>query len=202
YFNGDALPLFLSMCAVALVAEDGAMDRYLRGDRPGLVVAAFAVCIGLLLVSKANFYPVVLAAVLWLGVRNLDLRWHELGAVLVAAGCLAAGSMLGNWAPSTLQPMAGPLKVAGVLLLLAGGAVAAWRCWRIPRLRAIALRLGAVGLVAWLVAAPRIAGDMWINGGPQAKAAAVLEATERHARQDYRPSIVDSGGGDERLRLA
>src|SRR5690606_487423 len=32
YFNGDALPLFLSMCAVALVAEDGAMDRYLRGD--------------------------------------------------------------------------------------------------------------------------------------------------------------------------
>ncbi|WP_202844357.1 hypothetical protein [Luteimonas saliphila] len=203
YFNGDAFPFFVSMCAVALACDHGrGVNRFLREGRMNPSMVAFCLCIGMLVVSKANYYPVAMTAFLWLSASHLRLRWVELVAVIVAVGALGAASMLGDW------PLPGAPFLSDVLpwLGLACAAIAAasllLRSRKDPSTRTTIIRFMVLAVLAIGFAAPRIVNDLWINGGPDAKAATLTQMTERYAAEKFKPSAIDAGEGHPGLRFA
>ncbi|HEV2681831.1 MAG TPA: hypothetical protein VGV14_15100 [Rhodanobacter sp.] len=204
YFNGDAFPLCLSMLATVLASDyRGGVDAFLaEGRRIGPGVLALAVCLGLLLVSKANYALVVFGLFLFLGVRLLDLTWLELVTALGAAGAMGVAAFLGKW------PVASPLYsrttflLIGVVCSLAFAANLAWRCRKDRPVLGRFLRFAILGLLVLVVAAPRVIDDLWINGMPAHKAKVVAAVTEQYAQHDFKPSVFMSGEGRANLRLA
>jgi len=202
YFNADAFPLFLSLIAAGLIAdENNGLHRFLRtGDKrsPGLWVAA--ICIGLLLVSKRNYLPVVPALLIWLAVVHLDLRARIVvtifGGLLLLGGSTFIGSVpnLAHWHL--------PLLLTGFVLAAGGAAYTFLQNWKDSGMRAVLLRLVAFTLICICVATPRVAWDMHVNGWPAQKAERMLAVVEARAGQDFKPSIIAQGKGDSTVGLA
>lgn len=192
YFNADALPLFLSMVVVLLFAPPSSpVSRFIEGQPASrLALAAFCIALGLLLVSKRNFLPVVFVLGLMIAVRHFGTRsWQVavagLGAGLVVARA-AAGEQLGHAFAGT-APMFLPVG-AGLLLAAAAPTMAA--AFRSAEVWTKVARAGLLVGIAILIAIPRIATDLHVNGGPAAKSAAMAAATERYADPVYKPSTM------------
>src|SRR5690606_11823115 len=68
YFNADALPLFLAFVAACIAAdEDSGLNRFCdTRERLGASTWIFIAVLGLLLVSKRNYLPLVPILGLWL----------------------------------------------------------------------------------------------------------------------------------------
>jgi hypothetical protein len=202
YFNGDALPFFLSMLlVVALGEENGPLARYVEGERRmGLAVTGFAVCLGLLLISKRNFLPVVPGVVLWLSIRHLAMGWPSLLSAVAGLICVAAAVSLLDGplvVSSSIALSAVGLVLLGasvVVLWFAGAADVAYR----KRFGRIAVLV----VIAILVAAPRVAFDVYQNGPPGAKSERIEAVREAHARPEFRPSALEAGTSYHGLWLA
>ena len=193
YFNADAFPLTLSLVAASLVAdEDSSLSRYIDGrQRLGIGVLVVGLAVGLLLISKRNYLPLVPILGLWLAVRHLDLGWRAVAAVL--AGLFVLGSAvhlqaLPGWPGSGRSAF---LATAGGLLLIGTTTIVVRRWWRLPEPRAVLVRLATVFTVAIVVAAPRVLYDLALNGTPGQKAATLEQIAEIHAGHGFKPSQLD-----------
>lgn len=104
YFNGDGMGLFFSTLAVwQLAGRETLLQRALHGERSGARgLAAMGLLLGLILVSKKNYFPVPLlaggfAAWQWLGTpdrvvrRRLALRWSVIAAIALSIYGLRVG---------------------------------------------------------------------------------------------------------------
>lgn len=190
YFNADALPFALALVCAACVADDkGALNRFLgSGGRPGLGLLVFVMAAGLLLVSKRNYLPMLPLFWLWLAIRHLSVGWRSAAALVIGLGLLGAAVHL-HGAPAEMA--AGAVRIlllAGAALILAA-AVVLLRGWLRDRpQRAAFLRLALIIGATFLVAAPRAAVDMVLNGGPAQKAETLERIAEAHAGHGFKPS--------------
>lgn len=197
YFNGDAFPLLLAFLTVLLTAPDAGAHAYIDGRSPMRAAFGLAVCLGLLLVSKANYLPLVPGLLLWLAVVHMELRISALcaafgGLALLGARVFMAGSpAFANTAMMTV------FGAVAIVLLLFAIVVTVHRCWRDVILRSRLMRLTALLLLTVAVAAPRVAQDLYVNGLPSTKAARIEAVEEANARADLRPSIIAQGHGGE-----
>ncbi len=190
HFNADALPFALAMVTACAAADrDSSLNRYLDGrSRFGAGTLLFAIAVGLLLVSKRTFLPIVPVLGLWLAVHHVDMRTREVVAML--AGLLLLGASmhlqsLPGWpgtAKSTLTVL------AGITLAVAGAACTVYQVWRRPGYRARLLRLVTVFGLAILIVSPWIGLDLALNGTPGQKAETLKLIAETHADDGFKPS--------------
>lgn len=206
YFNADAFPLFLSLLAAMLfAAPDSPVSRFIEGERSSrLAVWVFVLVLGLLLVSKRNYLPVVFVIGLTLTVRHLGLRgWGVLlgtaGAALVLSS-LVAGNQLVHMFPISPQWFA----PTGLVLLGLFVILILWPVLQQPSLRPRLYRIGAIFALALVVAMPRIIADVAVNGTPGQKAVRMSIAAERHADARFKPSTLETNPSESfpGLRLA
>lgn len=191
YFNGDALPFAVGMVAATLVLmPEGRLVPLLRGDatldlRSAAQVMLFCVCLGLMLISKKNYWPVVAFIVLSLAVRTLDLR-APVAAALATLLVLAVADMAAG--PALAADYGALIVVPAVVAGLAAMAVCAhagFMLLRQPYPRGRAIRLASTLGLALLVAAPWIAIDQARNAG---KAETVEQLRETYAGDMFKPS--------------
>lgn len=195
YFNADAFPLFLSMIAAGLVAdENNALHEHLSTGSPRRIVYWMAVvCIGLLLISKRNYLPVIPAFVLWLAVVQLRLRARVVIAGLCGLLMLGIATFIADVPAMAHWHM--PLSLAGIALVASAAAFAGRQCWIDKDKRPRLLRLACFVTLCVVVALPRIAWDVHVNGWPAQKAERIHAVAEARAGQDFKPSVVAQGHG-------
>lgn len=194
YLNADAFALFLSLIAFLLVAPpDSPVARFVEGEKVAwLPLIGFVLALGLLLISKRNFLPVVFTLGLGILCRHFGLRAWSIalavgGAAIVLFHAVAAGN-LEHMFPRTAQWF---LPVGGALL----GAFAIGLLWRVSReasLRPKAGRLALLMACALVVALPRIALDVAVNGTPGQKAISMSIAAERYGQPRFKPSTLET----------
>ena len=194
YFNGDAFSLFLSLLAAMLfAAPDSPVSRFVEGERVSrLALFVFVLAIGLLLVSKRNYLPVVFVAGLSLTVRHLGLSvWGILlgtaGAALLSFKLVAGGELVHMFPNSARLFVPAGLVLLGLFVILV-----LWPVLRQPMLRLRLYRLGLLFALALVAASPRVAADMAVNGTSAQKSARMLIAAERHADPRFKPSTLET----------
>lgn len=206
YFNADAFALFLSLIAAGLVAdESGGLHDFVRNGnfrRPALWIAAL--CIGLILVSKRDYLPVVPAFFIWLAVLHLNLRARFvvviLGGLLMLGTGLMLGGVMGN-SPYSLH-WHRVLMLAGGLAITATTAYLCWKFWRDGQTRRVLLRLTGFAAMCIAVALPRIAWDVHVNGWPAQKDQRVHAVAEERAGYEFKPSTIAKHEGHRVIGLA
>lgn len=202
YFNADAFPLTLTLISAGIVSdEEGGLGRFLGTGNvrnPALWVAA--VCIGLTLVSKVNYLPVVLVFLLWLSVTHLGLRWQTV--VLEMMGALLIGTGMFMKSVPALAGWHVPLTLIGLVAAGAGFAFFVWRCWTDGRKRPVFVRLVSFTLLCILIAAPRVVWDIHVNGWPSQKAERIHAVVEARAGPKFKPSVIAQGKGYPTVDLA
>lgn len=193
YFNGDALPLFLSMCAVALaIPHDSSVSSFIEGGRANKIkLAFFVVVIGLLLVSKPNYLVVICLVGMLLLWRHLKPSLVGIvlgfaGITLLAINASSRGEIRGLW-----PAVADAINIIGALLFAVFAVSVAVAWYRQLDRRPVA-RLALLFFLAALVALPRLVVDYSINGGTAQKAEMLAAATEDHARKSFKPSTLKS----------
>jgi hypothetical protein len=189
YFNGDGLPLFLSILVAWQIADrESAFNRFL--DAPlGLRhiggALLMAVLVALLVISKKNYYA-------FLGFIPAALALARLGApaaLLLAAGAIGGAIVyLKWWSPGNV--------VVGVVAATIGVALLGF-VFRDPVTRGsrakVLVKLAALASVALALAFSRHALDEWIQGSTEQKLAAQGELQEKIAKPDYKPSQIYHG---------
>lgn len=191
YFNGDALPFATGLIAATLVLmPQGRLVPLLRGEAPLDLrtaghVLLFCACLGLMLISKKNYWPVVAFIVLSLSARTLDLRAPVAAAlatllVLVVADMAAGSALAAAYGAAIIVP-----AILAGLVAMGVCAHAAIALLRQHHGRKRVLRLASTLGLALLVAAPWIVIDQARNQG---KAETVLLLRETHAGGMFKPS--------------
>ena len=193
YFNGDALPVFLSVLAIVAFARLSNLDELQRKYPAAMWTSVFAGGLaGMLLLSKPNYWSVIGVIVLLLVARTKYLTTTEfslaiLGWILILFGMFFfLDSAL--WLPSVVR----------VLPILMGSALLAWAVWRFFR-QAIAgytrgsssLRLVSLALIGLtMVMGIKMLDETWKNPPPFSsdRAAAMTAVTEETADAQYKPS--------------
>ncbi|HST28080.1 MAG TPA: hypothetical protein VLK26_06895 [Rudaea sp.] len=195
YFNADAFPLFLSMIAAGLVADEkNALHEHLSTGSPRRVAYWMAVvCIGLLLMSKRNYLPATAAFVLWLAVIQLDLRARVVIAGLCGLLLLGIATFIADVPAMAHWHM--PLSFAGIALAAGAAALTGRQCWKDKDMRLRLLRLTCFVTLCVSIALPRLAWDVHVNGWPAQKAERIHAVVEARAGQDFRPSVIAQGHG-------
>lgn len=191
YFNGDALPFTAGMIAATLVLmPSGRVLAVLRKEssldlRAAAELALFCACLGLMLISKKNYWPVVAFIVLSLAVRTFDFRAPVAAALatllVLAVGAVAAGPALVSHYGAMLVV---PAAIAG-LAAVAVSAHAAFRLFRQPLRRSRVLPMAWTLGMSFLVALPWIAIDQARNPD---KAETVELLRETYAGDMFKPS--------------
>ena len=204
YFNGDAFPLFLTLIASLLLCDrDSGVHAYILGKRGfGSATLIFTLCLGLLLVSKLNYLPVIPGLLLWLAVLYLDLRWRELLAVLCSLVLVGFG-VFARGLPS-LTAWRGPMLLValGMLCFLYATSAVMLRCYRHTALQRALIRILLIVGVTIVIAVPRVGQDIWVNGSPETKSAKMLAVAETHAGAEFKPSVIAQDNGYATLHLA
>lgn len=202
YFNADAFPLTLTLIAAGIVSdEEGGLGRFLGTGNvrnPALWVAA--VCIGLTLVSKVNYLPVLLVFLLWLSVTHLGLRWQTV--VLEMMGALLIGTGMFMKSVPALTGWYMPLALTGLVAAGTGFLFFVWRCWTDGGKRRVFVRLVSFTLLCILIAAPRVVWDIHVNGWPSQKAERIHAVVEARAGPEFKPSVIAQGTGFPTIDLA
>lgn len=201
YFNGDAFSLFLSFLLVFLCAAPASrVSSFIesgreRGGANWLVVALFVAALGLLLVSKRNYLPVIFVLGLFLSVRHLRLPlW---AAVAAAAGAALfvfryAASLNADGISERTVAAIVPLAIA---LFLVAGAGLIGPVLRDSSLRPKFFRLISLFIVACAIAFPRYAIDRHVNGDSENKRHVLQAMAEKHAVPGLKPSAIAKGEG-------
>jgi hypothetical protein len=195
YFNADALPLFLSFLLVFLYASPQSnVSTYIDQGRGGLwEVATFVLVLGLILVSKRNYLPVVLVTGLFLSARHLRVPlWSITAASLGAAFFVLRFAANLNIEGLSLQ-VTQLLIPVGTMLMMASGIGLALNVRRIPELRPKCVRLFALFFIACLIAFPRLALDRAANGDSVNKQRTLQVMAEMHAIPALKPSAISKG---------
>lgn len=204
YFNGDAFPLFLSIIAAMLASDtDGGVKRFLDGGRlfePAIF--GLALCIGLLIVSKSNYLPLVPGLFLWFAVRHLGLKWLELLCALSALA-LFGTTVFFSKIPTIVGLHSKEIMLAGGISMLSVSILNfIFRYRRDPSIGPAFLRLSALFTLSFIIASPRIIDDIWLNGLPTTKSEKVVAAAEKYAAPNFKPSILATGEGYKTGALA
>ena len=202
YFNADALPLFLSLIVAGLIADQsGGLHRFLQtGDKRNVGLWLAAVCVGLLLISKRNYLPVVPTFMLWLAVVHLGLRARM--AAVILGGFLVLGTSVFLGDAISLTHWHTHLELAGSLLVVGSAGYTFWHYWKDAKTRYVLMRLVAFCLLCVVVAIPKIAWDIHVNGWPSQKSERMHAVAEERAVHDFKPSVVAEGKGYPMLRIA
>jgi hypothetical protein len=202
YYNNDALPFILALVCVAIVAPgESSLHRYLRGDAGmKLGTVLFVLCVGLLIVSKQNFLPLIATLFLWLAILHLQLRWLVLLGIVTGLFAMGSATFMSGM-PSAVQYQSIVL-LAGFTLLAAAAIHTLWHAWHSPLGRPILVRFVVLGSLAGTVALPWIAFDLYQNGLPHEKSERILEVRERHAGQQFKPSVAAAENSYFGLTLA
>lgn len=195
YFNADALPLFLSFLLVFLYAAPHSnVSVYIDQGRVRLFeLTAFVLVLGLILVSKRNYLPVVLVAGLFLSARHLRVpSWAIFAASLGAAFFVLrfAANLNIEGLPAQTAHVLIPV---GSVLILASGIGLALNVWRMPDLRPRCVRLFTLFFIACLIAFPRLALDRAANGDSVNKQRTLQAMAEMHAIPALKPSAISKG---------
>ncbi len=192
YFNADGFALFLALMMTTLfAATDSPVSRFIDGQRVSRVsLGFFAITLGLLLVSKRNYLPVVLVTGLVLAARHLGLKAWTCCVAAIGAGLLScqlvAGKELVHMFPLTSRWFA----PVGLVTLGSVAATALWRISRQPALRLRLYRLVLLFVLAAGVATPRVVADIATNGGPLQKSQRMSAAAEEYAQTQFKPSTL------------
>ena len=204
YFNGDAFPLFVSIIAAMLASDpNGGVKRFLDGGRwsePAVLV--FSLCIGLLIVSKSNFLPLIPGLFLWLSIRHIGMTWIELfclfGALALFGGVVFLGKI-----PAVVGMHSEQAAMGGaILMLVVAVAKLTLRYFEDTSIRMAFLRLSLILILALIISSPRIIDDIWLNGLPAVKSAKVIASAEKYAAYDFKPSVFAKGQGYATSALA
>lgn len=186
YFNGDGLPLFLSvLLAYQAVAPGSAFNRYL--DRPGVWRGAgglllFGALAALLVLSKKNYLAFLAFLPALIAVRRLGVA----AGLIAGAAAIATAAVFLKWFSFPAQELYTAAAVAAVSM---GIAIFVRRSSRGERAR-ILVKLGAGAVVALAFAMPRYAWDVAIHGSLEEKMKAQGVLQEKIAKPDYKPSQV------------
>ncbi len=197
YFNNDALPLALGLLlADAVFGARARVALALSGAWRAsslLPLAGCGVAIGLLVLTKSNYLPV-------LAFLGFVAFWTAFGLAAATIGVACVGPYLAH-----LRGFGSvPESVAWTSLAIGGIAVsaaAATRMWRSHATRTVVGRGALVLLAALAVAVPPLAYDRFANGETSDKAAAMSAIAEQHAAPEYRPSSAASDASFFGLRL-
>jgi hypothetical protein len=197
YFNADALPFFLSvLAALLLAAKDSAISRYIEGGRVSPVaILLFAVAVGLLLVSKRNYLPVVFFIGLLITQRHLGLGSRGMAVGVAGAALLVVKLVAGAQLDFMFPSAANLFLPVGLLLLAWFAGLCLWPSIRRVELRPKLYRVILIFAAALIVATPRIAMDWVVNGSPAEKSAKMQAAAERNAELALRPSTLEKNLG-------
>ena len=200
YFNGDALPLFLSTLAIVAFLRLTKSDPTSLGPvyaKHAAIAAIWAGCLaGLILLSKPNYWPVLGVIVLLLVakakcLKNLDFALLSLGWILSLFGVFF---FLDNWSgvPAIIKLI--PLSAGLILLLWFGGALFRniiqkhWRDLQWFRLVAAVL----LGLSA--VVGIKMIDETLVNPPPFSaeRAKALTTIIEHSAAAPFKPSSLQN----------
>jgi hypothetical protein len=184
YFNNDAFPLFLSLLLADLLfgsrAPVGAAFAEPWRAAPLRPLAATGVLLGLLVLTKSNYLP-VLAFVGFVAV------WRGFGVAAAVLAVACAGVQIAQSRGFvSLPPQAVSVFLAAGVVALA--ALAAARLVRSPATRSLLARATLVVLAALAVTAPPLAYDRIANGPSTEKNTTLSAIAEHHAQPEYRPS--------------
>ena len=190
YFNGDAFPLFLALILAGMVGRpDGGLRDYLDGTKRWTRAAGIvAVCLGLLLVSKRNYLPIVPAFALWLATIHIHLGSRAVCALLL--GLFLIGSAIFLAAVPRLHAAYLPMLVSGGILIVVTALLELRRCLRSETFRVPLLRLLFLLAASFAIAAPRVGWDLWVNGTPATKNARLNAVVEARAMPQFKPSAI------------
>lgn len=184
YFNADAFPLFLSLLiAHQLVGADSLFNRYLSaksitGHFRGALL--MGLLIGLLLLSKRNYYVFLLFVPFYLVLARLGLT--TAATLFVAAGVIVTDIFI--------TPLPRWMYFAVVVALVA---YVWWQWRRETDRRSITVwvvRLLVVVALAAAIAAPRYALDLIQYGSFQAKSEARRSYAEQITDDQFKPSSL------------
>ncbi|HCR35105.1 MAG TPA: hypothetical protein DIV57_17255 [Stenotrophomonas sp.] len=201
YMNGDALPLAAASLAAGIaLTRESPLRSYLLGERHAervVIVHAllFALCLGLLIISKRNYWPIavfIATALASAGLR-LPVRSSLAIAIVCTSGILWAAAGHALHQAYALGWLLALLSAASMMILAYDG----WRLVR-SRMLAPACRLGALFALALALAAPWIAVDVLRNGSGSQKAELVDHLREVHAAPGFKPGDAAPSPG---LRL-
>lgn len=191
YFNGEGVPLAMSLIAMAIVASPRQdVQRFVATRTVGGGVALFALAMAALLLSKQNYLPVVLCCLGWVAVTTLQLRTMGALACLVLVGLGVLVAEAGK--TGLLRTTPGLLPALALLTLAALAVLGMWLHGlvrdREPRIRL--LRFGVLIAVIGALAAPWILVDAARNGMGATKQAVAMQLRERYAAPAFRPSAL------------
>jgi hypothetical protein len=198
YFNGDALPLFLSMLIAGQLALPGSRLRAWLDDprfkaRLGGAILT-GVLLGVLALSKRNYYVFVLFAACYL--TYLMFGWRAAIASL-ACGLVAASSYAEVWRLDSAWFGVTAAVLGALTLFSAYGACASLR-----EALGKGAKLALIASIALAVFLPSYAYDRAVNGGKSEKGTRIHQVAETRARDNYKPSVMnDPGKGYFGLRL-
>lgn len=206
YFNADAFPLFLSLIAAGLVSnEENGLHKFIKaGEMRGPSMWIAALCVGMILVSKSNYLPVIPAFVLWLAVVHLNVRARFVVSILVGLLILGIAVMLRGvlGGVSDFAHWYVPMSISGCLVIVTTSAYVCWQYWKNLKTRHVLLRLAGFAILCLVVAMPRIAWDVHVNGWPAQKAASIHAVEEARAGYDFKPSTIAQHKGYPTMGLA
>jgi hypothetical protein len=186
YFNGDALPLFLSVLIAYQVAyPDSLLNRYL--DSPGVVrglggVFLCGLLVALLLLSKKNYFVLLAMLPAVMAISRLGL----LSGALLAISAMGGAAIQLGWLTISQDVFPWLAGIAALAVLLAIFLPASSRAAR----GRIVLKLAALVLVAGTIAHSRSILDSVVYGSYMQKQAAVIELQEQKAQSGFKPSQV------------
>jgi hypothetical protein len=197
YFNNDGLPLFLSLLLV-----DTAFGSRARGTRALseswrastlIPLVGTGLVVGLLVLTKANYLPVIAFVVCF-------ALWRAVGFETAAIGVASAGIYLARargFVSIPIYALWACMAIGAALILV----LVATRLWRSPTSRTLVARGAIVALAALAVAAPPLVLDRMINGSRSEKDLALAAIAEKHAEPAFRPSDASSVDSFFGLRL-
>lgn len=202
YLNADAFPLCIAFVAACLVADgESGVHAFVRdGDwrRSGFFVVA--ICLGLILVSKRNYLPVVPTFFLWLSVMHLRWRFYQVAATVTALLCFGAAAFAGEL--PALRGVNVVLTVIGAVLGIVVVGLELAKSRRQYAQRPALLRLIGLAVLCFAIALPRLAWDVHVNGLPTQKGELVRSIAEERAGPSFKPSAVAAGTGSPSVGMA
>lgn len=193
YFNGDGLPLFLSILAIVTFAGLSQSDNLQRGYHAGMRAAVFAGSLaGLILLSKPNYWPVMGVILLLLVARAKYFTTTGFSLAMMGWILILFGMFL-------FLDSASPLPtVARVLPLLIGIGLLSWAGWHFVRQAFRGLNRGLLPLrliIFVLIGLTMVVGIKMIDEAREnplpfssERAVAMVAVTEATAEVNYRPS--------------
>ena len=206
YFNGDALPLSLSMLAMVAFLGIQKSEAHERASLPMAVATALAGCLsGLILLSKPNYWPILGAVALLLIARARYLTGMQLGLLSFGwmLSLLGVFLFLNHASEIPFEIRILPLA-AGLGCLLWQGTFLVRNIVRQHRTDRWWFRMVGLALItATAVVGLKMADEVRENPLPfsSQRADALLMVTEATAAAPYRPSALANNQVAKNSRL-